>query len=658
MDALVGHVSLLLAFLSATFGAMSILISHYKKNSVWAKVGYLQTYIVLALVIAAVVAMEQALISHNFTIAYVANNNSKQTPLLYSITGLWSALQGSILLWVLILVGYIATVAFIFRKKLSDNFIKTVLVISLLVAIFFLALVVWPANPFSVISGKPPADGIGPNPLLQDNILVAVHPVFLYLGFVGFTIPFAFAIASLITKRVGEGWLAETRRFTLIAWACLSIGIVLGAWWSYQTLGWGGFWGWDPVENAALLPWLTGTAYLHSAMAQDRRGLLRVWNLSLLIATFALTILGTFLTRSGVIVSVHAFSDSTLGPVLLAFFALVTASGIFLIAWRGDVLSASGSIDAPLSREGAFLLNNLLFAAFAGIVLIGTVFPLLVQALNNQSVSIGAPFFDAFTAPIGLCLLFLMAIAPALPWRKTSGTTLRSRLLFPVWAAFAVLFVCVLTGVRGFTPLLAFTLGAFAAAAALRQIFLACLAAKKHGQPFYRGLIGRTNGGMVVHLGVVAIAVALAAATSFAHRTQLSIATGQTAYFDQHSFTFLGWEKITTPSENGVEGLVKIDGGGIFKPGVASFDGNQQGTGIPSIDSSVSDDVYLSLASGPASLPSKTSLVVEVYVQPLVMWMWVGGGMIFGGALLAAFPGKRRKPTEPSSIYYPALAKA
>ncbi len=652
-----GHLSLLLAFVSAVIGVLALLASFYKQNSTLGRIGYLQTYVVLVLVIVAVFAMEQALISHNFTIAYVANNNSRQTPLLYSVTGLWSALQGSILLWVLILAGYIAAVAFIFRKKMSDNFIKTALVVSFAVAIFFLALVVWPASPFTVIAGKPPTDGIGPNPLLQDNLLVAFHPVLLYLGFVGFTIPFAFAIASLITKRVGEGWLAETKRFTLVAWACLSIGIVLGAWWSYQTLGWGGFWGWDPVENAALLPWLTGTAYLHSAMAQDRRGLLRVWNLSLLIATFSLTILGTFLTRSGVIVSVHAFSQSTLGPVLLAFFAFVTASGIFLIAWRGDVLSASGSIDAPWSREGAFLLNNLLFAAFACIVLMGTLFPLLVQALNNQSISIGAPFFDAFSAPIGLCLLFLMAVAPALPWRKTNAATLRSRLLFPVWAAFAVLLICVLAGARGFTPLCAFTLGAFAAAAALRQIFLASLAARKRGRSFYRGLMGRTNGGMVVHLGVVAIAVALAAATSYAHRTQLSIPQGQTAHFDRHSFMFMGWEKIATPSENGVEGLVKIDGGGIFKPGVASFNGNQQGTGIPSIDSSVSDDVYLSLASGPASLPSKQPLVVEVYVQPLVMWMWVGGAMIFCGALLAAFPGKRRKPTEPSSLYYPDLAK-
>ena len=244
----------------------------------------------------------------------------------------------------------------------------------------------------------------------------------LYLGLVGFTLPFAFAIASLVTGRLDDDWQGETRRWTLFAWAFLTMGILLGAWWSYEVLGWGGFWGWDPVENAALLPWLVGTAYLHSVMVQQRRGLLRIWNLSLVVATFSLTILGTFLTRSGVVQSVHSFSDSTIGPLLLGFFGLVVVGGVGLIAWRGDRLHSSGGIDSPISREGAFLANNVLFVGFAFVVLLGTVFPLLYEALNpNSSVAVGAPYFNRFFIPVGLALLFLMAVAPALPWRKTVG---------------------------------------------------------------------------------------------------------------------------------------------------------------------------------------------------------------------------------------------
>ena len=261
---------------------------------------------------------------------------------------------------------------------------------------------------------------------------MAIHPPLLYVGFVVFTVPFAFAIGMLATGRVGDRWQIECRRWTLVAFTFLSVGIVLGAWWSYQVLGWGGFWGWDPVENAALLPWLCGTAYLHSVLVQERRGLMRVWNLSLSIATFALTILGTFLTRSGVITSVHSFSESTLGPLLIGFFFAVVIVGFGLIAWRGDRLRSPGGIDAPLGREGAFLLNNVLFVGFAFVVLLGTVYPLLYEAVTQQQVTVGAPFFNTVAVPGGLTLLFLMAVAPVLSWRKMSGAVLWQRLVIPV----------------------------------------------------------------------------------------------------------------------------------------------------------------------------------------------------------------------------------
>jgi len=358
-----------------------------------------RSYALLALLgaVVAVVAMERALITRDFTVQYVADTGSHKTPALYNVATLWAALEGSLLLWVLVLTGYIALVVHKFRRRLSDPLVGWALLTMLVVSSFFFLLLLFPANPFHTFDPPPGFDGPGPNPLLQNHPLMAFHPPMLYLGIVGFTVPFAFAVAALATGRVGEGWLLETRRWTLFAWGFLTVGIVLGAWWSYEVLNWGGYWGWDPVENAVLLPWLTGTAYLHSVMVQERRGMLRVWNLSLLCATFSLTILGTFLTRSGVLDSVHAFSDSTIGPLLLGFFGLSVLVTVGLIGWRGDRLRAPGRIDSPLSREGAFLANNLLFAAFAFVVLLGTVFPLIVEAMQGDQLSVGEPYFNRMT---------------------------------------------------------------------------------------------------------------------------------------------------------------------------------------------------------------------------------------------------------------------
>ena len=362
--------------------------------------------------------MERALVTRDFTVAFVAEHGSHRTPALFNVATLWSALEGSILLWVLVLAGYTVLAARRFRHRLDDPMVGWTMLVLLAVCAFFFLLLAGPAHPFGRFDPWPGFDGPGPNPLLQNHVLMAFHPPVLYLGYVGFTVPFALAVAALATGRLGEGWLLEARRWTLVAWGCLTVGILLGAWWSYDVLGWGGYWAWDPVENASFLPWLTGTAYLHSVMVQERRGMLRVWNLSLLCATFALTILGTFITRSGVLESVHSFTESGIGPMLLAFFAAVVATAVGLIAWRGDALRAEGSIDSPVSRTGAFLANNLLFGAFAFVVLLGTVFPLLVEAANGDRISVGNPYFERMTMPIGFLLLFLMAVAPALPWGR------------------------------------------------------------------------------------------------------------------------------------------------------------------------------------------------------------------------------------------------
>ncbi|MHB8681261.1 MAG: heme lyase CcmF/NrfE family subunit [Acidimicrobiales bacterium] len=651
MNAALGHGGVLLGLAAAVVGVVVLAVGLGRGSAPTVRSARAYAVLILVGALVSTLAMERALLTHDFSLAYVAANNSRATPTLYSITGMWSALAGSILLWGLVLAGYITAMVWRFRRRADDPLVGWATLVTYAVAAFFFGLMAGPADPFRTVSPVP-ANGLGPNVLLQDNPLVAFHPPLLYLGFVGFTIPFAFAVASLVTGRIGEGWQLATRRWTLFAWAFLTVGIVLGAWWSYQVLGWGGFWAWDPVENASFLPWLCATAYLHSVLVQERRGLLRVWNLSLVIATFSLTILGTFLTRSGVIQSVHAFSDSDIGPLLLGFFGVVLASGVGLIAWRGDRLRSPGGIDSPVSREGAFLVNNLLFVGFAFVVLLGTVFPLLYEAFAGQQVSVGAPYFDTMTLPIGLALLLLMAIGPALPWRKSDAATLGRRLLVPAWAGTAVVAGCVVAGIRGIGPLAAFGLGGFAAAANVRQLVLSSLAARRHGTGAWRGVTGRANGGMVVHLGVVVIAVAMAAATSFGHRSQVTLAPGASAVVDGHRVTFLSLAHVRTPARTASEALVLVDGHGPLHPAVSQFGSGTEAVGTPAISSGPFSDVYLTVDSLPASGDGPVS--IGVTVQPLVAWLWAGGAILVVGAALAALPGRRRRPTDPVSAPVPA----
>ena len=651
MSRVLGQSAVLLGFLASLGGAVTILAGLVRRRPALIRAGRSYVWVVLGAAVLAAAVMERALVTHDFSLRYVAENHSRSTPLIYTIASLWGALEGSILLWALVLAGYLAVMAHHFRHRATDPLVAWATITVLLVAVFFFGLMLGPANPFRAVAGAIPADGTGPNPLLQNHPLMAFHPPILYLGYVGFTIPFAFAVAALITGRVsggadrvggaGLGWGAETRRWTLFAWGFLTVGIILGAWWSYEVLGWGGYWAWDPVENASFLPWLTGTAYLHSVMVQERRGMLRVWNLSLLVATFSLTILGTFLTRSGVLDSVHAFTESPIGPAVLGFFALVVAVGVGLIGWRGDQLRSPGTIDSPVSREGAFLLNNLLFAAFAFVVLLGTVFPLIAEALNGTRISVGRPYFDRMTTPVGLTLLFLMAVAPALPWRKASAELLRTRLQWPAWAGGLTLVACVAAGLRGLAPLLAFSLGAFAAAAALRQL---ALSSRRQG---WAGLVGRANGGMIVHLGVIVIAVAFAASSAYGHRAEFRLSPGESATLAGHRLTYLGSRTVQHPNRRSVVADVRIDGGKVYRPALNQFPFATQAIGTPSVRTGLRNDVYLTLISVPRKAGGE--VVIAVIVQPLVVWLWIGGALMAVGTLMAAVPGRRRQPTAPAS---------
>jgi cytochrome c-type biogenesis protein CcmF len=376
--------------------------------------------------------------------------------------------------------------------------------------------------------------------------------------------------------------------------------------------------------------------------------MLRVWNLSLVCATFSLTILGTFLTRSGVIASVHAFTEGDIGAWLLGFFGLTVAVTLGLIGWRADRLRSPGIIDSPVSREGAFLANNVIFTGFAFVVLLGTVFPLLVEAANDDQLSVGSPYFDRMAVPIGLTLLFLMAIAPVLPWRKASTEVLSTRLFWPAWAGAAAVLVALALGARGLAPLLAFGLGGFAAGAAVRQVVLAT---RRQG---WRGLVGRTNGGMIVHLGVVIVAVALAASGSYDTERELTMEIGDTATVAGHEIEYLGSRTVQQSNKTSVRAQVGVDGD-VYEPAINRFDVSGQAIGTPSVRTSLTQDVYLTLQRAPQDDAGETA-AIRVIVQPMVVWLWIGGGVMALGTMLAAFPGRRRNPIDPVSAPLPAAA--
>ena len=636
----VGRAFLLVGFIGAVFGAFAAFTGARRNDPQIILLIPRFSTLSFAAAVGAFAAMEYAMITRDFSLAYVQKVGSWSTPALYNFAAVWSALEGSILMWVLVLAGYTAAVSFWVRKRMQDLIASWALGVMFVVSAFFFLVSFFPANPFA--AGAPGVlDGPGPNPLLQNHILVMFHPPILYLGYVGVTVPFAFAIAALITGRVGEGWLVATRRWSLFAWGFLTFGIALGSWWSYEVLGWSGVWAWDPVENASLLPWITGTAYIHSVLVQERRGMLRVWNISLLVATFSLTILGTFLTRSGVLNSVHAFSESSIGSWFLGLFAVVLVVSIGLIGWRGDKLRSPGVIDSPLSREAAFLANNVLFAVFAFVVLLGTVFPLIIEALQNRQIAVGAPFFDKLSMPIGLALLTLMAIAPVLPWRKASTETLRQRLFWPAWCGVAALVASLLLGAYGLAPLLTFTLGGVSAGAAMRQVVLAT---RRQG---WRGLVGRANGGMIVHLGVILIAVALGASNSFSKSQELSLVANVEASFSGHTFELKDVIEVRDDRSISVKALVLVDGKKIYAPAITKYTRIGMNVGTPSVRTSLTTDIYLTLE--PPVRQDANEARIKVFIKPMIIWLWIGTALMAVGTVLAAFPGRRRKPTDATS---------
>src|SRR5438067_13641843 len=446
MTASLGRLLILASLLVSTVGAILAFAAGAKKSIDGLKWARRFAFAFTACMTLATAVMEYALLTHDFSVSYVAQVGSRLVPTWVTIVSLWSSLEGSILFWGFVLGIYIAGATWLTRNE-HIEYMAYAIGTWLVCGTFFGFLIAGPASPFVTIA-QPPADGPGPNPLLQNHLLMIIHPPFLYLGYVGMTIPFGFATASLLRGRLGLAFLKPLRNALLLPWIFLTIAIMLGGWWAYEVLGWGGYWAWDPVENASLLPWLTATAALHSAIVMERRGMLKGWTLTLIQASFLLTILGTFMTRSGVFNSVHSFTQSAIGPTILIFLTAVLLFSVLLLAFRIDSLEAEGRIDSAVSREGMFLVNNLFFVVFTFTVLVGTVFPLVVEAVKGKQMSVGRPYFDAMVVPVGTALLFLLGVGPALPWGKTSRKEMLRALLPPLITGAIALIIGYAFGVR------------------------------------------------------------------------------------------------------------------------------------------------------------------------------------------------------------------
>ena len=650
MTATFGRFLILASVLVSTTGAFIAYAAGAKRSPEGLKWSQRFAYVFAGLMVLATGVMEYALIRHDFSVQYVAHVGSTQVPLWVTIVSLWSSLEGSILFWGFILGIYIAATIW-FNRNEHQEYMPFAIGTWLSCGAFFSFLIAGPANPFlSVV--PTPLEGPGPNPLLQNHLLMIIHPPMLYLGYVGMTIPFGFAAAALLRGRLGQSFLRPLRASLLLPWVFLTIAIMLGGWWAYEVLGWGGYWAWDPVENASLLPWLTATAALHSAIVMERRGVLKGWTVTLIQASFLLTILGTFMTRSGVFNSVHSFTQSAIGPTILIFLTAVLLFSVILLALRIDSLEAEGRIESAVSREGMFLVNNLFFVVFTFTVLVGTVFPLVVEAVKGKQMSVGRPYFDAMVVPVGTALLFLLGVGPALPWGKTSRKEMLRTLLPPLITGAVALIIGYAFGVRSAWTLVTLLFGGYAAHVTLAQMWLPLRQRLKKGDAFAPALIetqlrrGRRRfGGYIVHAGAVIVFVAIAVSSTMRTQQEVTLTRGQSTTFAGYTVTFTGTEERAEPHRQSTIAHFNISkpggpGGTLITtmdPRMNQYAAMREPIGTPAVYSTIGRDYYLSIMN----LQGEQAGILIINM-PMVGWIWGAVLLMGAGGLIALIPARKR----------------
>ena len=646
-----GSVAILLAFCAAIYATFANVVGRIKRKPFLIVSGERAVYSIWVLITVASGILVYSLLTGDFRFSYVWEHSNRDMPLLYKYAAWWGGQEGSLLFWSWLLSTYAAVVVFTNRRKHRDM-MPWVIAVLTTIQTFFLILNNFVANPFRMLAVEglitPMKDGNGLSPLLQYPAM-AIHPPMLYLGYVGFSVPFAFAIGSLITRQPGDGWIHTTRRWTLVTWLFQSTGVMLGAAWAYHVLGWGGYWAWDPVENASLLPWLSGTAFLHSVMMQEKKGMMKVWNMALVSCTFFLCILGTFLTRSGVVQSVHAFARSEIGKFFVTFLALGIAATIYLILDRLEYLRSESQLESVISRESSFLFNNLILLASCFAVLWGTLFPVISEAVSGDKISLDADWYNRLMVPIGLFLLLLTGVGPLFAWRRTSTDSLRRNFQWPGVASLVLVGGLLAAGVRHLYALISFGFCLFVALTVIVEFYKGARSiAAKNQMNLLRATVELTHrntrryGGYLVHIGIVLMFIGFTG-HAFNQAEVKELNTGDTMRVGTYDLRMASLD--SGDSENGnyswfrATMQVSKNGNflGVLQPEKRMYKASRQSTSEVGIRVRPNEDLYLNFGG---MSDDNQRAVIQAYVFPLVSWIWIGGLVLIGGTFICLVPSK------------------
>ena len=600
----------------------------------------------------AVLILWEQLLTSNFVNKYVATYTSRALPYYYKISALWAGQAGSLLFWLWLVTIFSALFVYRHREDFTE-LMPIILAVFGFVSLLFYGLTIFVTSPFETLGFTPP-DGNGLNPLLQ-NWGMSIHPPLLYLGYVGWTVPFAFLIAVLVTRKTDSNWLKQTRSWTLVAWLFLSLGNLIGAQWAYVELGWGGYWAWDPVENASLMPWLLATAFIHSQIIQERRGLYKFWNASLLLITFALTIFGTYLTRSGVLQSVHAFGDSEMGPYFLGFLAIVLIGGFALVISRRHELSSKEEVQSLISREGTVLLSNISFAAMVLTVFWGTMYPLTSRLLFGSARTIDISYFNDLNVPLGIFVLLLTGVGPLIAWRRSSKSNFIRHFIPPLTAGILTLAILLIAGMTKLYPLVTFGLAAFTLTGIIQEFYKGTVSARQRtGLPWIASLFTiirntkRRYGGYLVHLGIVMIFVGITGSSAFNSEKEAKLQPGESMQVGHYTLTYSDFKNFSNKLKwSGIAILdVKKNGKlvGQIRPEKAKFYKSDQPMSEVALRMTLAEDLYVVLGG----FDEQKNIWITAKINPLINWMWLGGIMLIIGTVVALYP-ERRKEANTSS---------
>ncbi|MBI4303997.1 MAG: heme lyase CcmF/NrfE family subunit [Chloroflexi bacterium] len=641
----VGYSVLVLALLASVYSAIVYVLGARKNRPDMVQSARNSIVAVFGLMTVAIVVMLIALVSRDFRFEYIASYTDRELSLSYTLAAVWAGSRGSLLFWAWTLSLFVMIMV-LQKRDVGKDLLPYAASVSMVTQVFFLILLLSVSNPFVKLSFTP-ADGQGLNPLLENPGMI-LHPPALLIGYVGFTIPFAFAIAALITGNLSDNWLVASRRWTLIAWLTLGIGNIAGSWWAYYILGWGGHWAWDPVENAGLLPWLVGTAFLHSAMMQRRRGILKRWNMVLVILAFALSIFGTFLTRSGILGSVHTFSESVLGPFFLAFIGISLFVPLVLLYYRNRELQSEGEIESMVSRESTFLLNNLLLVTATFAIFLGTVFPVISEAVRGVKITVGPPFYNQVMTPIFLAIIFLTGICTLIGWRRASVKNLINNFLWPAVATVLLSVVLIFLGMMWFAAL-AFSVCAFVLFSIFSEWLRGTIARHRtRGENYLSAFFGliTTNrpryGGYIVHIGVILVAVGTIGMALFDVGKEVTLKTGESVSLNGYTLTYKAVDRIETETKvTFTTALALQENGkplGQVIPEKYYHRNHDNPVTVAAVRSTLVEDLYVILLGW----DDDGSASFKVISNPMVNWIWIGGAVLLFGGLLAFWPERQK----------------